>query len=281
MPRSFYILGTGPAVGKTVFCRSLLNLACSRGQSTSVFKPIETGCSLASAPSRPVQIGGLPGQTDSESVQALSRLEKLVGPVPSYILGQTPQDSRKPRDGKLLLAASGRDDITLDEITLHKFAPDLEPAICARYANTEISLQHLKEHAEGLAHAADLFLLEGFWSLMSPISGRTTQLDLVEQLKLPVVLLVPSIPGAVGPCLLTIQTLISRGVKISGVVICRMRDEIGADEAAIPFQIETYFGDIVRGVIPFFNDEQLLDLGYLSERLRVHVDVNEFLIDTE
>ena len=281
MSRALYILGTGPSVGKTLFCRALLNLARTRGLKTSVFKPIETGCPLATNQPNSLEVGGLPGFTDSESAQALSRLEHLAGPVPSYILGQTPRDSLISRDGRLLLDAAGRDDLSDDDITFHRFAPDLEPAICARYADTEISIQLLMEHAQDLAHGADLFLIEGFWSLMSPISGGTTQVDLVEQLNSPVVLMVPSIPGAVGPCLQTFETLLSRGVEISGVVICRIRDEIGADEAAIPFQIETHFGNVVRGVLPHFNEEQLLDLDYLSERLRVHVDVDEFLINTD
>jgi len=246
-----------------------------------VFKPIETGCSLAVESARPFEVGGLPGLSDEDSAKSLSRLEQLVGPVPSYILGQTPHESLNPRDGQLLLDASGRDDLSLEDITLHRFAPDLEPAICARYADTDISTEQLKEQAQALGHGSDIFLMEGFWSVMSPISGRTTQLDLVEQLGVSVVLLVPSIPGAVGPSLLALQALVSRGVKISGVVICRIRDEIGVDEAALPFQIETYYENIVRGVIPNFNDEQLLDLNYLSERLRVHVDVDEFLNDTE
>lgn len=281
MPQAFMVLGTGQAVGKTLFCRALLHHAVKQGLKTSVFKPIDTGCPLVATPGRPLEIGGMPGPADAQSAAAISRLEQLAGPIPSYILGQTPHESLGARDGKTLLEASGRTDLDLEDVSPHRFAPDLEPAICARYADTEISLDHLWGLAQDLSAGADLFLVEGVWSLMSPLFGRMTQLDLVKQLELPVVLVVPSLPGSVGPCLLTFRALKSVGIDVHSVIIDRVRKEIGFDEAALPFQIETYMGDVVRGVIPHFEEEQLSDLEYLSERVRVHVDINRLLFDTE
>ena len=281
MTKGYFILGTGQGVGKTLFCRALLHLASKRGLTTSVFKPVDTGCPIISSPTKPVSVGGLPGQLDADSIAALANLEQIAGPIPSYILGQTPQESLGPRDGQHLLNACGRKDLQIDDVSPYRFAPDLEPAICARYADTEISLDHLWGVAQELRSAADLFLVEGSWSVMSPLVGNLTQLDLVKKLDLPVVLVVPSMAGAVGPCLLAFRALSSAGVEVHSVVINRIRAEIGLDEAALPFQIETYMGDVVRGVLPHFNGEQLFDLEYLGERLRVHVDVEGFLNATE
>lgn len=282
MTKSFMVLGTDQGVGKTLFCRALLHLATKRGMTTSVLKPVDTGCPIVANPTKPVQIGGMPGQLDADSAAAaLFNLEQLAGPIPPYILGQTPQESLGARDGAVLLQAAARKDLDVDTISPYRFAPDLEPAICARYADREISLDHLCGLSQELQSAADLFLVEGCWSVMSPLSGLKTQLDLVKRLDLPVVLVVPSRQGAVGPCLLAFRAISSVGVKVHSVVIDRIQREIGMDEAALPFQIETYMGNIVRGVMPFLDDEQLSDLEYLSERLRVHVDVEGFLNATE
>lgn len=276
MSEGYFVAGIAPKVGKTLFCTALATQLRKGGAKVGVVKPIDTGCPVSSLPDAISDVGGMPGEMDAEAVAAMSRLQDLAGPPPSYIIGQTPHTSLDARDGLPLQVASGRADIDIEEISPYRFAPELEPAICARYADAPLVMDELTGACNTVALQSDVTVIEGCWSLMSPLDSKNTLLDLVVALEMPVILVVPSQAGVVGPTLLAASALASRGVELRGVVINRLAPDLAFDEAANPFQIETYLGDIVRGVIPHFEDDKLGDFNYLAERLRVHVDLDGF-----
>ncbi len=281
MNRGFYVIGTAPEVGKTLFCAAFARHLANHDQRPGVFKPIDTGCPVSRLPDAVSEVGGIPGEVDAEAAQALLNLQQIAGPTPSYIIGQTPPSSLEPRDAPLLREAARRDDLELADISPYRYAPTLEPAICARYADAPIDFDELLGAYHVIENESDMVLVEGSWSLMSPIDQHRTQLDLVEALELPVILLAPSSPGVVGPCLTAASLLASRGVELSGVVLNRISSDLAFDEAANPFQIETHIGDVVRGVISHFESDKLHDLDHLAERLRVHVDLQGFRLETD
>jgi dethiobiotin synthetase len=128
-----------------------------------------------------------------------------------------------------------------------------------------------------LRQTTDLLLVEADACVMTPLSEDLTQLDLIGRLGYPVLLIGPSSRGVVDAALLSLEVLRSQKIPVAGVVFNRQKSELSPEEASYPYQVEKFFGPLVRGVLPHFDGEQLADLELLSSRLQVHVDLDSIL----
>ena len=125
-------------------------------------------------------------------------------------------------DPGVLLAALGRP-VSLDQaerITPWRFAAPLSPDMAAERENRVIEFDALTEfcRAAVAAHRDRLFI-EGIGGIMVPLDRSHTVLDLITELRLPLLLVAGSYVGTISHTLTALQVLARRNVDVAAVVI--------------------------------------------------------------
>ena len=108
----------------------------------------------------------------------------------------------------------------VSDMCLHRLAPPLAPNIAMRRAG--VSQDHDRIRAFTLNRlnlAADIHLVEGAGGVMSPLTDKSLQLDLIEQLQLPVILVTRPYLGSISHTLSAIDVLKARKIAIASLVI--------------------------------------------------------------
>lgn len=126
-------------------------------------------------------------------------------------------------DPARLLVAMGRPlrASALDEVAPLRFSAPLAPPAAARREGRSVTLEELERlcRARLLASPAELFLIEGAGGVMSPLAEKSTCLDLMQLLSLPVVLVGGSYLGGISHLLTALESLKARGVRVAAVVL--------------------------------------------------------------
>jgi dethiobiotin synthetase len=123
-----------------------------------------------------------------------------------------------PKDATLLKAVSGsKDDLSL--INPYQFSKPLAPLIAAEIDHKKIELEKIFSAYRRLRKNHDLIFVEGAGGLLVPLTRKSTNLDLITKLKLPLIVVVGSRLGAINHTLLTLNWAKEKGVKIIGLLI--------------------------------------------------------------
>lgn len=89
------------------------------------------------------------------------------------------------------------------------------PHFAASQENEEMDLQKIQLPDSGNSH----LVVEGAGGLMVPLNRQTLVIDLISQLKLPVILVVRNYLGSINHTLLSIELLKSKGIDIAGIIV--------------------------------------------------------------
>lgn len=136
------------------------------------------------------------------------------------------------------------------------YEPACSPHLAGRLAEHYVNLDHCQACGEQLGEAHQGVLIEGAGGLMVPLNEEETQLGLIIQLGVPVLLVAHIGLGTVNHCLLTIETLREAEVPIAGVIFNATApgegdDFIGRDNPDAVVQ----FGAVeVLGNVPWLGD---------------------------
>jgi dethiobiotin synthetase len=149
-----------------------------------------------------------------------------------------------PRDAQLLLAASSRSDLSLDDVCPHRFRSPVAPAAAA--VDRPLQLSSLLTHARALATRGDFLLVESAGGLLSPYAADFTGADLAAALGLPILLLARNALGTVNHTALAVSELRHRRLPLAGVVLMTVSATITPDQPHNLHLIEA-----VSGVRPF------------------------------
>jgi dethiobiotin synthetase len=106
--------------------------------------------------------------------------------------------------------------VSLDLINPYRFVPAIAPHIAAEQAGVHINLNKIKQSYEQLASLADVVIVEGAGGFYVPLNKLETLADLVVLLNIPVILVVGIRLGCINHALLTVESIESRGLKLSG-----------------------------------------------------------------
>ncbi|HEY9679686.1 MAG TPA: dethiobiotin synthase [Drouetiella sp.] len=125
-----------------------------------------------------------------------------------------PIQSGEPSDTEFLRRATELPDDTFFP-ERHKFEHPVSPHLAASLSGRKIELSdfELPEHPD--SH----LIVEGAGGLLVPINDRDLMIDLIEHLKLPVILVAHSGLGTINHSLLSIAALNERKIPILGVVM--------------------------------------------------------------
>jgi dethiobiotin synthetase len=159
----------------------------------------------------------------------------------------------EPSDAERLRAASGGAE-PLEALCPYSFAAPLAPAVAARAAGIEISLERVLGAARALAARHAAVLVEGAGGLLVPLTERETYADLARVLALPVLVVARAGLGTVNHTALTVEALRRRGLAVAGIVLNRVAPE---DDPSVPHnagEIARLTGIVPLAVLPFVPD---------------------------
>jgi dethiobiotin synthetase len=221
--KGFFVTGTGTGVGKTHVSRVLAQ-AFSKIMDVSYMKPVQTGCMLK-------KNGG------------------FVAPDYDYV----------KKSGVLV---RGKDEIHVPYAFFHACSPHL----AARRAKRDISLNVIRD-CFGKVQAMfgtrrGCVLVEGAGGVLVPLSSTTSMINLIDDLKLPVILVAASSLGTLNHTFLSICALQSCGARIAGVVM-NSTHRISQDYI---------YKDNMETIRSFINPVPFLEIGYKAETARTTME---------
>jgi dethiobiotin synthase len=123
----------------------------------------------------------------------------------------------------------------------YRFAPPVSPHLAALRAGTRIDLRKIQMPA---LPGGEPLIAEGAGGVLVPINEKQLMVDLMRQLKLPVILVARTALGTINHTLLSLAALRKAGLEVRGVVLSgeRNRDNLRAIE---------YYGKVgVVGSVP-------------------------------
>ena len=133
-------------------------------------------------------------------------------------------------DVELILQASARA-VDRELVNQYSFEPFIAPHLAAWQLGCRIDLKRIRKAFDELRQSAELVVVEGAGGLMTPLNADQTYLDLVQQLKLDVVLVVAIRLGCINHALLTQEALMQRDIRFSGWVANYVNTEQDRDRA--------------------------------------------------
>lgn len=140
------------------------------------------------------------------------------------------------------------------------------PEIAARAAGMQVSLEPIEHAYDRLAANADCVVVEGVGGWLAPLSETITQLDLVQRLNLPVVLVVGLRLGCINHALLSERALRADGVVLLGWIGNAVDAEFPDRDDTVAI-LRRRLGTPCLGVLPHGSDSDL-DIETLVRRAR-------------
>ncbi len=107
----------------------------------------------------------------------------------------------------------------IEEIVPFRFSKPLAPYQTAVLDGCPIDYRDSLSFIKDSLAAESFCLLEGAGGLMVPLERKIFLIDLIEDLKYPVLLVAPNRLGTINHTLLSLQALEARGIEIAGVVL--------------------------------------------------------------
>ncbi|MEN7972533.1 MAG: dethiobiotin synthase [Verrucomicrobiota bacterium] len=224
-----FVTGTDTDIGKTALSALLLAELRRRGINAAPMKPAQTGCKPAD-----------------------SRQQATGTSDPSCLVPNASCLSVPDLDYSLSMAAMEVDSETYQTMSPYRFEPACSPHLAAEMAGTEIDIAEMVIAARTLTSDYGFVIAEGAGGTLVPLNQRETMLDLMQALKLPVLIAARPGLGTINHTLLTIRTLRADGLDIAGVVfIASTDDKPGFIESDNINTIE-HFGKVpILGTIPY------------------------------
>jgi dethiobiotin synthetase len=152
-------------------------------------------------------------------IRALRGRGRRVAAVKPVVSGF---DWQADSDPAVLLNALGREptEIAIAEISPWRFSAPLSPDIAAAQEGKPIDFAGLVAFCEVAIEATeDALLIEGIGGLMVPLDAQATVLDLIDALRIPIVLVAGTYLGTLSHVLTAFEAATLRGLEIAALVL--------------------------------------------------------------
>lgn len=133
----------------------------------------------------------------------------------------TGPDGLRPEDGLSLARAAGLPDAAIEQVTPWRFPDAIAPDQAAANQGVRLTVADLAAACAADDNAPRL--VEGAGGFYSPLCADGLNADLAEALGLPVLLVAEDRLGTLNTCLLTLEALERRGLRLAGIVLNRRR----------------------------------------------------------
>lgn len=106
----------------------------------------------------------------------------------------------------------------LDLVCPYVFKYPASPHLAAKLEGKKVEIRKIKSAYKKLCGMFDIVIVEGVGGALVPLNEKVLLLDVVKELKIPVILVVGNKLGAINHALLTAEAIKKRGLKIAAVV---------------------------------------------------------------
>ncbi len=151
------------------------------------------------------------------------------------------------------------------------------PSLAARVAGIKIDPRRIIEAHHNLAARYQVVIVEGAGGLMVPLSDNYTLVDLIKQLKLPLVIVARANLGTINHTALTVSCAQSQGIRVEGIILNHTQaGNDGIVEENNPRIIQQLTGVPVCGVIPYSADISVEEtrLGNIADLIDKHLNLS-------
>lgn len=131
-------------------------------------------------------------------------------------------DAGAGSDPAVLLKALGRkpSEVAIAAIAPWRFSAPLSPDVAAVLEGKPIDFSALVGFCEAeIAAAEDMLVIEGIGGLMTPLDAQATVLDLIEALRIPIILVAGTYLGTLSHVLTAFEVATDRGLDITALVL--------------------------------------------------------------
>lgn len=153
-------------------------------------------------------------------------------------------------DYKYLKKMAGVEDPD-DSICPYRFEEALAPAVAAKRAGIEIDWRRVTDCFASLASRHPFLIVEGAGGLLVPLADGKTNLDLIQECRLPVLLVARLGLGTINHTLLSLEALNSRKIPVLGVVLNQTTESTGVAEETNPAVLAGLTSVPVLGAVPY------------------------------
>jgi dethiobiotin synthetase len=150
---------------------------------------------------------------------------------------------------------------SISEINPIHLASTAVPAIASRQCHQRIELETIWQQFEQLRSQREFTLVEGVGGLGTPITKETTMADLAWDWRLPTILVVPVVAGAIAQTVANVALADQSRVHLKGIVLncCDRQAQADIDTVASPALLESLTQKPVLGCIPYLSDPNNMD----------------------
>lgn len=163
----------------------------------------------------------------------------------------TPQGPRNQDALKLLAQMAPL--LSYEQVNPVALQPAIAPHLAAEQTGISINADKLANHCRSIMQLdPDLCLIEGAGGWRVPLNSNETWVDLVKQLQIPVILVVAVRLGCINHALLTVESILRDGVKLTGWVANQTEKDMPGLEgnlSALKNRIEAP----LLGIIPYID----------------------------
>lgn len=178
-------------------------------------------------------------------VRCLRRRGRKVGALKPVVTGFDPR-AIDACDPAVLLAALGREpsELAIAEIAPWRFALPLSPDMAAAREARPIDFEALVAFCRAkIAAAEDMLVIEGIGGLMVPFDPQSTVLDLIEALRIPIVLVAGTYLGTLSHTLTALEAATNRGLLVTALMLNETPDSPVPAEATLA-SLTNFCGDV-------------------------------------
>lgn len=156
-------------------------------------------------------------------IRALKARGVAVDAFKPVVSGFDPADPSSSDPARLALALG--DPAALPRISPRRYLAPLAPNLAARLEGDVLRIEDLAADCRAaLAGEHELMLVEGAGGVMSPLTDEATNLDLIADLRLPVLLIAGSYLGTISHVLTALVALRARGATVAAIVMSESLD---------------------------------------------------------
>ncbi len=177
-------------------------------------------------------------------------------------------------DIKLHLKIMGRGKNDLKDyanlVSPYTFKAPSSPHLASRIENKIINPDRIIESFRLLSRHFDFIIVEGIGGVLVPFNKKHLVIDIVKELRLPVLVVAQNKLGAINHTLLTIEALEKRKIKILGIIFNNLKKENKRIIKDNPVIIKALTSQTVFGILPWIERHQELHKRFIPIGERVY-----------
>ena len=138
----------------------------------------------------------------------------------------------------------------INTVFTYLFKSEAEPLIASEMENQQIEPEYIINEYKKVVSTSECTIIDGDCGFLSPIAPNLSNIDLVQKLKLPVLIVTKPDLDSINNTLLTINSAAERKIDIRGVVINDIKSDCSKILLnSIPRIIEEYTNTKVLGLV--------------------------------